>query len=157
MISGGQAADEAPGGCRPGRAGTTQLYRIADALLETQIVFSFAWKGIDVLPARSLTPQALVIALSPLLDDRSVGALLDLRGRGFDLVIIDISPLAFTALPRDPDSRMALRMWRLWRDALHFRFERLGVAVAEWDGQRPLAEVIEEVRAFRRFARFTSA
>ncbi len=37
-----------------------------------------------------------------------------------------------------------------------FRFERLGVAVAEWDGQRPLAEVIEEVRA-RRFARFTSA
>jgi hypothetical protein len=100
VISGGQAADEAPGGCRPGRAGTTQLYRIADALLETQIVFSFAWKGIDVLPARSLTPQALVIALSPLLDDRSVGALLDLRGRGFDLVIIDISPLAFTALPR---------------------------------------------------------
>ena len=137
--------------------GTTQLYRIADALLETQIVFSFAWKGIDVLPARSLTPQALVIALSPLLDDRSVGALLDLRGRGFDLAVIDVSPLAFTTLPRDPDSRMALRMWRLWRDALHFRFERLGVAVAEWDGQRPLAEVIEEVRAFRRYARFTSA
>ena len=95
--------------------------------------------------------------LAALLDDRSVGALLDLRGRGFDLVVIDISPLAFTALPRDPDSRTALRMWRLWRDALHFRFERLGVAVAEWDGQRPLGEVIEEVRAFRRFARFTSA
>lgn len=137
--------------------GTTQLYRIVDALLETEIVFSFAWKGIDVLPARSLTPQALVIALSPLLDDRSVGALLDLRGRGFDLVVVDVSPLAFTAQPRDPDARMALRMWRLWRDTLHFRFERLGVAVAEWDGRRPLAEVIEEVRAFRRFARFTSA
>ncbi|MGH3198540.1 MAG: DUF58 domain-containing protein [Streptosporangiaceae bacterium] len=137
--------------------GTTQLYRIVDALLETEIVFSFVWKGIDVLPARSLTPQALVIALSPLLDDRSVGALLDLRGRGFDLVVVDVSPLAFTTLPRDPDSRMALRMWRLWRDALHFRFERLGVAVVEWDGRGPLAEVIEEVRAFRRFARFTSA
>ncbi|MBO0776743.1 MAG: DUF58 domain-containing protein, partial [Actinobacteria bacterium] len=53
--------------------GTRQAYRIVDALLETEIVFSFAWKGIDVLPARSLTPQALVIALSPLLDDRTVG------------------------------------------------------------------------------------
>lgn len=137
--------------------GTTQLYRIVDALLETEVVLSFAWKDIDVLPARSLTPQALVIALSPLLDDRSVGALLDLRGRGFDLVVVDVSPLAFAGQPRDPDAHMALRLWRLWRDALHYRYERLGVAVAEWDGQRPLAEVIEEVRAFRRFARFTSA
>jgi uncharacterized protein (DUF58 family) len=137
--------------------GTTQLYRIVDALLETEIVFSFAWKGIDVLPARSLTPQALVIALSPLLDERSVGALLDLRGRGFDLIIVDISPLAFTARPQDPDTRAAVRLWQLWREALRFRYERLGVAVAEWDGERPLAEVIEEVRAFRRFARFSSA
>ena len=136
--------------------GTTQLYRIVDALLETEIVFSYVWKGIDVLPARSLTPQALVIALSPLLDDRSVGALLDLRGRGFDLVVVDLSPLAFTALPRDPDTQAAMRLWRLWRDVLHFRFEQRGVAVAEWDGQRPMAEVIEEVRAFRRFARYTS-
>jgi uncharacterized protein (DUF58 family) len=137
--------------------GTTQLYRIVDALLETEIVFSFAWKGIDVLPARSLTPQALVIALSPLLDERSVRALIDLRGRGFDLVIVDISPLAFTARPQDPERRAAVRLWQLWREALRFRYESLGVAVAEWDGQRPLAEVIEEVRAFRRFARYTSA
>lgn len=137
--------------------GTRQLYRIVDALLDTEIVFSFAWKGIDVLPARSLTPHSLVIALSPLLDDRSVGALLDLRGRGFDLVVVDVSPLAFTSLPRDPEELMAFRLWRLWRDALHFRYEQRGVALAEWDGRRPLAEVIEEVRAFRRFARFTSA
>jgi len=138
-------------------AGTTQLYRIVDALLETEIVLSFAWKGIDVLPARSLTPHALVIALSPLLDERSVRALLDLRGRGFDLVVVDISPLAFTAQPRDPDTLAAMRLWQLWREALRFGYERLGVAVAEWDGQRPLAEVIEEVRAFRRFARYSSA
>jgi uncharacterized protein (DUF58 family) len=137
--------------------GITQLYRIVDALLETEIVLSFAWKGVDVLPARSLTPQALVIALSPLLDERSVRALLDLRGRGFDLVVVDISPLAFTVQPRDPDAQAALRLWQLWREALRFQYERLGVAVAEWDGQRPLAEVIGEVRAFRRFARYSSA
>lgn len=137
--------------------GMTQAYRIVDALLETKIVLSFAWKGIEVLPARSLTPQALVIALSPLLDERSAGALLDLRGRGFDLVVVDICPLAFAAPPRGPQSQLTLRLWRLWRDALHLRYERLGVAIAEWDGQRPLTDVVEEVRAFRRFARFTSA
>jgi uncharacterized protein (DUF58 family) len=138
-------------------SGATQLYRIVEALLETEIVFSFAWKNIDVLPARSLTPQALVIALSPLLDERSVHALLDLRGRGFDLVVVDVTPLSFAGEPRDPDARLALRFWRLWRQALRFRYERLGVAVVEWDGRKPLAEGVEEVRAFRRFARYASA
>jgi uncharacterized protein (DUF58 family) len=137
--------------------GATQLYRIVDALLETEIVLSFAWKDIDVLPARSLTPQALVIALSPLLDERSVGALLDLRGRGFDLVVVDVSPLAFVADPRDHSTELALRVWRLWREALRFRYERVGVSVVEWDGRQPLAEAVEEVRAFRRFARYASA
>jgi len=137
-------------------SGTSQLYRIVDALLETEIVLSFAWKDVDVLPARSLTPQALVIALSPLLDERSVYALLDLRGRGFDLVVVDLSPFAFTAEPRAPDARLALRFWRLWREALRLRYERLGVAVVEWDGRQPLAEAVEEVRAFRRFARYAS-
>jgi uncharacterized protein (DUF58 family) len=138
-------------------AGTTQLYRIVDALLEMEITLSFAWKDISVLPARSLTPQALVIALSPLLDERSVSALLDLRRRGFDLVVVDISPLAFATGGRDAGAKLSLRFWQLWRDALRYRYEQLGVAIVEWDGSRPLAALIEEVRAFRRFARSTSA
>jgi uncharacterized protein (DUF58 family) len=138
-------------------AGTTQLYRIVEALLESEVRVSFAWKDIDVLPARTLTPQALVIALSPLLDERSVAALLDLRGRGFDLAVVDVSPLSFATEPSNLDERLALRFWRLWRDALRFRYERLGVAVVEWDGRQPLALAVEEVRAFRRFARYASA
>ena len=61
-------------------SGTTQLYRIVDALLDAEIVLSYAWKDLDVIPPRTLPPRALVIALSPLLDERAVGALLDLRG-----------------------------------------------------------------------------
>ena len=33
---------------------------------------SYAWKAIDIVPARTLPPQALVIALTPLLDERAV-------------------------------------------------------------------------------------
>ena len=49
-------------------SGTQQLYRIVDSLLQMNIVLSFASKGVDVLPPRTLPPRALVIALSPLLD-----------------------------------------------------------------------------------------
>jgi uncharacterized protein (DUF58 family) len=73
--------------------GAVQLYRIVDAMLDTQIVLSYAWRDISTVPRRTLPPQALVLALTPLIDDRSEAALLDLRGRGFDLVVIEISPL----------------------------------------------------------------
>ena len=132
-------------------AGTLQSYRIAEALLETEINFSYVWKGIEVLPPRSLTPQALVIALSPLLDERGVHALLDLRRRGFDLVVIDISPVPFAGSANDPADAQALRLWRLWRETLRLRYVSLGVPVTEWVGDEPLATVIKEVEAFRHF------
>jgi len=52
--------------------GAVQLYRIVDAMLDTQIVLSYAWKDVDVIPRRTLPPQAFVIALTPLLDRKSV-------------------------------------------------------------------------------------
>jgi uncharacterized protein (DUF58 family) len=141
-------------------SGGIQRYRIIEALLATEIAFSFAWKDIDVLPARSLTPQALVIALTPLLDERGLSALIDLRRRGFDLVVVEISPLANEGAGRDPrgdvSDALATRFWRLWRDAMRFRLEELGVAVLEWDGDAPLMAVVEEVTAFRRYARHAS-
>ena len=68
-------------------AGLVQRYRLVDALLETGVEFSYAWKDVNVIPARTLPPRALVVALTPLLDERSVTALVDLRGRGHDLVV----------------------------------------------------------------------
>jgi uncharacterized protein (DUF58 family) len=131
--------------------GRIQAYRIADALLDTEIVFSYAWKDVEVLPRRTLPPQALVIALSPLLDDRAVGALLDLRARGFDLAVVDVSPLPFTPPGTGLDAT-AYALWQLRRDALRYRYERAGVAVAEWRDGEPLQVAIEEVRSFRRHA-----
>src|SRR3990170_2255750 len=72
--------------------GAVQRYRIVDALLESEIVFNYAWKDVSVIPARVLPPQALVVALTPLLDDRAVEALVDLRARTYDLTVIQVSP-----------------------------------------------------------------
>ena len=134
--------------------GLVQLYRIVDALLDTQIVLSYYWKEIDVIPRRTLPPNALVIALSPLLDPRSVGALLDLRARGLR--------------PRR-DRRLARAVHARGRRAASTRSpttsgrcaatrsatacSSAGVAVVEWDDDAPLQAVLEEVRAFRRYAR----
>jgi uncharacterized protein (DUF58 family) len=138
-------------------SGTRQLYRIVDAMLDTQIVLSYAWKEVDVIPPRTLPPHALVIALTPLLDDRSTSALLDLRGRGFDLVVVEISPLPFLPQPQDTAQELGLRLSRLRREAVRGRFERAGVPVAVWGDESSLAEALEEVSAYRRHARVARA
>jgi uncharacterized protein (DUF58 family) len=131
--------------------GRTQAYRIADALLDTEVVFSYAWKDVEILPARTLPPQALVLALSPLLDDRAVTALLDLRARGYDLAVVDVSPLPF-APPGHGRDELGHRLWRLRREAVRHRYLRAGVAVAEWHDGEPLQVPLEEVRSYRRRA-----
>jgi uncharacterized protein (DUF58 family) len=133
--------------------GARQLYRIVDAMLDTRIILSYAWQDLVVVPRRTLPPQALVVALTPLLDDRAATALLDLRARGFDLVVIEISPLALVVRKQGEIGDIAHRLWRLRRDAVRGRFERAGVPVAVWDDDSSLTVALEEVEAFRRQAR----
>jgi uncharacterized protein (DUF58 family) len=134
-------------------SGTRQLYRMVDSLLQMDIVLSYAARGVDVLPPRSLPPKALVIALSPLLDPRAAKALLDLRARGFDLVVVEVSPVPFV----DPGSGelelLSYRLWRLSREALRARYQQADVPVVEWLDGVPLNVPLEEVAAFRRYAR----
>jgi len=138
-------------------SGTVQLYRILDSLLDAEIFLSYAWKDIDLLPVRALPPQALVIALSPLLDERAVRTLLDVRARGFDLAVVEISPVPFAPAGRDELDKLARRLWLLRREALRSRYLRLGVPVVEWDADVPLQSALEEVRRFKRHARFVRA
>ena len=97
-----------------------------------EIAFSYAWRKIDVLPPRILPPQSLVLALSPLLDGRVLGALTDLRARGFDLAIVDVSPFSHVRPLPGEGGAVAFRLWRLWRETLHDRYRRLGVPVVDW-------------------------
>ena len=105
--------------------GLQQQYRLVDALLETGVELSYAWKDVNVIPARTLPPRALVVAVTPLLDERSVAALVDLRGRGHDLVVLEVSPEPFVDPGTEPGDLLALRVWRLQRAELRSgaRFE----------------------------------
>jgi uncharacterized protein (DUF58 family) len=137
-------------------SGLVQLYRVLDSLLDAEIFLSYAWKNIDLLPVRTLPPDSLVLALSPLLDERGVRALLDLRARGFDLALIEISPVPFAAPGEEgPDGDLAHRLWLMRREALRSRYMRLGVPVVEWRDGVPLEAALEEVRSFKRHARLS--
>jgi uncharacterized protein (DUF58 family) len=139
-------------------SGLVQRYRIVDALLDTEVIENFAWKDIDIIPARTLPPQALVVGLTPLLDPRAVNALLDLRARGFDLAVVEISPVPFATVgPAGEVDVLAHRLWQMSRESLRARFHRAGVSVVEWTEGEPLAAALEEAGAFRRFARLARA
>jgi uncharacterized protein (DUF58 family) len=102
---------------------------------------------------RTLPPRALVLALTPLLDDRSVRALIDLRARGFDLAVIEITPVPFAEQGTGELDDLAYRLWLLRREALRALYLRHGVPVVAWQRGMPLQAALEEVRTFRRHAR----
>jgi uncharacterized protein (DUF58 family) len=132
--------------------GIAQRYRLVDAVLETEVEFSYAWKDVNVIPARTLPPKALVVAVTPLLDPRAVGALLDLRARGYDLVVVEVSPVPFVEPGASELDQLAYRVWLLRREELRARYQRLGVAVASWTDETTLEAELEGVRAYRRRA-----
>lgn len=131
------------------RMGTRQAHRLAAALIDAEVAHSDAWKDVDVLPRRTLPSGCLVVALTPLLDRRTVGALADLRARGFDVAVIDTLPAALGPRPTartDP----AERMLDLRRAAIRARYQRLGLGIGTWEADAPLEAALAQVAAFRR-------
>jgi uncharacterized protein (DUF58 family) len=133
--------------------GRAQTYRVLDSLIDTEVVTSYAWRDVDVIPTRTLPPGALVIALTPLADDRALAALAALRARGFDLAVVDVSATARTPPAAGELGRLAHRLWVLRHEGLRARYLRLGVPVVRWDGVEPLAGALSQLREARRYAR----
>jgi uncharacterized protein (DUF58 family) len=136
---------------QPG-SGQGALYRLLDTLMETQVFVTVAWKGIRLVPPRTLPPKAMILALSPLLDERATAALFDLLARGYDLALVDVSPLAYARPPAGALGGLAWRLWALEREALRHRYQRLGAAVVEWRQGMNAQHVLVEVEACRRRA-----
>lgn len=136
---------------QPG-SGQAALYRLLDTLMETQVFATAAWKGIRHLPPRTLPAKALIVALTPLVDERGIAALFDLLARGYDLAVVDISPLTHAGVAAGEWGELARRLWALERETLRHRYQRLGAAVVEWTDAMHLQQVLLEVEACRRRA-----
>jgi uncharacterized protein (DUF58 family) len=130
--------------------GVRQLHQIADSLIESEVVFSYAWRDLRSLPPRLLPAGALVIALTPLLDPRTRAVLLDLRSRGFDVAVIELDVEPLLPRPRGELATLTRRLWVLEREAARAAYPRAGVVVATWTPGRPFEGVLAELQAARR-------
>jgi uncharacterized protein (DUF58 family) len=135
--------------------GSSQLYRVLDTLIEAKVIASYARPSLEVLPPRTLPAKALVVAFSPLLEDRTIGALLDIRGRGFDLAVIEVDPERYVDLDLGKDGQLSLRVWRLWRAARRRALLRAGIPLVRWDPATPLDAAVVLLNQLRR-QRWTS-
>jgi uncharacterized protein (DUF58 family) len=117
--------------------GRRQVYRIIDAMLAADAGWS---RGavLQRLPRAALPPGALVVAFSPLLDQRFVESLRDMRERGFTLLVIDVLNVSPPASRFSYTAITAARIWRMEQQAIRFSLRELGIPVTHWDGVSPL-------------------
>lgn len=126
-----------------------QYYRIINHILDMPRWPSAAEPDITRVPPVALPPGALVVMFSPLLDERAVGVARDLSRRGYPLLVVDVLN---TEPPIEPTplDRLALRLWRLDREALHHALAVLGIPVLHWDAHEPLEIALARLPAAAR-------
>ncbi|MBI4011427.1 MAG: DUF58 domain-containing protein [Candidatus Rokubacteria bacterium] len=136
---------------RPG-SGRPQFERLLDALVSLQPIFTYVRKDLAMVPPRVLPPQALVIALTPLLDPRFVDAVGDLAARGFDLVVVAVSPIDITRTMLQPKGvdEVACRIWSLEHRARVAGLRRQGLMLVEWAPDEPLELALAPLGRHRR-------
>jgi len=116
--------------------GKRQLYKIIDTMLASDTGWARG-AAFRRLPRAALPPGSLVIVFSPLLDQRFVEALRDMRERGFTIFVVDVLTADPPVRPRVVD-RLARRVWRMEQQAIRFSLRELGIPLVHWDGVAPL-------------------
>jgi len=135
--------------------GRIHLERLLDALLEAEVIFTYVAKDLTLVPPRVLPPSSLVIALSPLCDERFIKATSDLAARGFDVIVLAVSPIGLTRAAQPPSRLVdaACRLWALERQLRREELARHGLRVIEWDPEEPLELALTRIaRRQRRVA-----
>jgi uncharacterized protein (DUF58 family) len=149
------------------RLGRRQEYRMIDLILASEQGFTEPASGSGAaygrsmrrLPRAALPPGALVVVFSPLLDQRFVETLRDMRERGLAMLVVDVLNADPPTPPRGPGQRpgrlelpwvrtrlssrasadrMARQIWRMEHEAVRFSLRALGVSVVHWDGVQSL-------------------
>ncbi len=87
-----------------------------------------------------------MVLFSPLLDERAIGAVTDLRERGFSLIVIDVLRHEPPAGQRSSFPGLAVRLWRLDRAVLRASLADLAVAVVAWDTGDDVGAALDPLR-----------
>jgi len=124
--------------------GQRQAEALVEGLLPAATHFSYVVPQLDRVPNRLLPRQALVIALTPLLDERFIKATVNLAARGFDVILLALSPIEPTrrVLGRTALDDTACRLWMMEWQVKVDELRRRGLAIAEWHAETSLEAVL---------------
>ena len=126
----------------PPDLGRRHFYRIIETLLDVRRGQGAPPSTASAFPSTMVPYGAAVVVFSPLLDERLVQALVELRQRGFAMVVVDV--LRSEPQPRgekDYDD-IAVRLWKMTRRGVRYRLRELGVPVGHWAEDIELDEVL---------------
>lgn len=124
--------------------GQRHYYRVLEAVMAAS-AGGTAPKNVSSLPRSVLPHDALLIAFSPLVDDRVVEVLTQLRVQGRDLIIVDTLRVEPTSA--NENEWLAVLMWRLHRERIHQKLVEVGIPVLEWHEGMELDEVLSPSNA----------
>lgn len=122
--------------------GRRHYYRVVEALLDVQPGTGSAPSDLSGFPPTVLPRGAAVVVFSPLLDERVISAVADLRRRGFGLAVVDVLRVEPQPRPGADYDPIAIRMWRIGRQGIRHRLAELGIPVGAWSDGAELDEVL---------------
>ncbi len=120
--------------------GKVQRERILQSLARAKPGESMVFEKLANLPKRLLPANSQLILISPLQND-DVEVLIQLRARGYALMVISPDPVKFELAgldTRDKTNVLAARLARIERTLMLNKLQQAGVQVLDWDVQVPL-------------------
>lgn len=129
----------------PPRLGRRHLHTIVDSLLATEVFPQDISPQQAVLPA-NLPPSASIVAISPLLNERTLSMLVTLRSRGHDIMVIK------PALPEPEEtiSSLARRIFAVGNELNERWLRERQVVVIPWKPEDSLEHVLRRVATRKR-------
>ena len=123
--------------------GKLQRERVLHALASARHGGSEIFSNLAHLPTRLFPINSQIVFVSPLMNE-DLGVLIQLRARGYQVLVVSPDPVAFESslLPRIPQVEQAVRVVRLERDLLLGQLRRAGIQTLNWDVSQPFDQAV---------------
>lgn len=124
--------------------GKMQRERIMQVLSHAEPGGSAVFAGLDHIPTKLFPAHSQLVLVSPL-DAGDLGVLLQLRARGYQVMVISPDPVSYELgyLPKSREVELAGRVLRMERTLLLRNLKRAGVQVLDWDVSQPFDQVVK--------------
>jgi uncharacterized protein (DUF58 family) len=124
--------------------GKVQRERILQALAHAQTGGSPVFSGLEHIPVRFFPSHSQVVLISPL-DAGDLDILIQLRARGYQIMVVSPNPVAFEVayLLDAPSVKLAARVVRMERNLLLKKLQRAGIQTVDWNVTQPFDRVIK--------------